>query len=93
MKIELRDITDENREQVFALKVAKEQMPYIDSNEASMNAAKENEDVARPFAVYADGNLVGFTMFAFDEEYEDLHGMGMEYLMAFIDDYLKGGAA
>ena len=28
-----------------------------------------------------------------DEEYEDLHGMGMEYLMAFIDDYLKGGAA
>ena len=24
-----------------------------------------------------------------DEEYEDLHGMGMEYLMAFIDDYLK----
>ncbi len=28
-----------------------------------------------------------------DEDYEDLHGMGMEYLMAFIDDYLKGGAA
>ena len=28
-----------------------------------------------------------------DEEYEDLHGMGMEYLMTFIDDYLKGGAA
>ena len=28
-----------------------------------------------------------------DEEYEDLHGMGMEYLMAFIDDYLEGGAA
>lgn len=28
-----------------------------------------------------------------DEEYEDLHGMGMEYLMAFFDDYLEGGAA
>lgn len=23
-----------------------------------------------------------------DEEYEDLHGMGMEYLMQFIDEYL-----
>ena len=32
-------------------------------------------------------------LFLLDEEYEDLHGMGMEYLMAFIDDYLKGGAA
>ena len=23
-----------------------------------------------------------------DEDYEDLHGMGMEYLMQFIDEYL-----
>ncbi len=23
-----------------------------------------------------------------DDEYEDLHGMGMEYLMQFIDEYL-----
>lgn len=23
-----------------------------------------------------------------DEDYEDLHGMGMEYLMQFIDQYL-----
>ena len=89
MKIELREITDENREQVFALKVAKEQMPYIDSNEASMNAAKENEDVARPFAVYADGKLVGFTMFAFDEEYEDPNDR--YWLWRFmIDENLQG---
>lgn len=26
-----------------------------------------------------------------DSDYEDLHGMGMEAVMQFIDDYLKGG--
>lgn len=25
-----------------------------------------------------------------DTDYEDLHGMSMEYLMQFFDDYLKG---
>jgi diamine N-acetyltransferase len=71
MKIELRELTEENLKQCFELKVAKEQMQYIASNEESWNAAKENEDVARPFAIYCDGKMVGFTMFAFDEEYED----------------------
>ena len=28
-----------------------------------------------------------------DSDYEDLHGMSMEYLMQFFDAYLKGGAA
>ncbi len=27
-----------------------------------------------------------------DSDYEDLHGMGLEYLMQFFDEYLKGGA-
>lgn len=27
-----------------------------------------------------------------DEDYEDLHGMGMEYLMKFFDEYLGGKA-
>lgn len=25
-------------------------------------------------------------------DYEDLHGMGMEYLMGFFDEYFSGGA-
>lgn len=25
-----------------------------------------------------------------DKDYEDLHGMGMEYLMQFFDEYLGG---
>ena len=71
MKIELQKLTEENMKQCFELKVAKDQMQCIASNEESWNAAKENADVARPFVIYCDGEMVGFTMFAFDEEYED----------------------
>lgn len=28
-----------------------------------------------------------------DSDYEDLHGMGIEYLMQMFDEYLDGGAA
>ena len=71
MKIELRKLTEENMEQCFGLRVAKDQMQYIASNEASWKTANENAKVARPFAIYCDGEMVGFTMFAFDEDYED----------------------
>ena len=71
MKIELISLTEDNIQQCFALKVASDQMQYIASNEASWKEAMENEKVARPFAIYCDERIVGFTMFAFDEEYED----------------------
>lgn len=71
MKIELIDITEDNMKQCFELKVASDQMQYIASNEDSWHTAKENENVARPFAIYCDERMVGFTMFAFDEDYED----------------------
>jgi len=51
--------------------VANDQAQYIASNLDSWISAKENENVARPFAIYCDGEMVGFTMFAFDEDYED----------------------
>ena len=71
MKIELTDLTEDNMKQCFELKVADDQMQYIASNKDSWKTAKENETVARPFAIYCDKKMVGFTMFAFDEEYED----------------------
>lgn len=71
MKIELIDLSEENMKQCFELKVADNQMQYIASNEDSWKTAKENVKVARPFVIYCDENIVGFTMFAFDEEYED----------------------
>lgn len=71
MKIELRDIDDTNKSDVVLLEVADSQKQYISSNEDSLKEAIENKNVARPFAIYADGMLVGFTMFAFDIEYDD----------------------
>ena len=71
MKIGLVELSEDNMKQCFDLKVASDQMQYIASNEDSWKAAKENEKVARPFAICSDGKIVGFTMFAFDEDYED----------------------
>ena len=89
MNVELKELTEENLQQCFALKVSSDQAQYIASNEESMNAAKENADVARPFAIYCDGKMVGFTMFAFDEEYEDPNDR--YWLWRFmIDESLQG---
>ena len=51
--------------------MAQDQAEYISSNESSLKEAEENADIARPFAIYIDDKMVGFTMLAFDEEYED----------------------
>ena len=71
MKIELIDLSEDNMKQCFELKVASDQRQYIASNEESWKTAKENGKVARPFVICCDGKMVGFTMFAFDEDYED----------------------
>ncbi|MDE5589788.1 MAG: GNAT family N-acetyltransferase [Acetatifactor sp.] len=71
MKVELRNIDAGNIEECEALQVAEEQAQYIASNIDSLKEADANSNVARPFAVYIDDKMVGFTMFAFDEDYED----------------------
>ena len=89
MNIELRELNSENTPQCLLLKVSGEQAVYISSNENSLKEAAENESVARPFAIYADGAMVGFTMFAFDEEYEDPNDR--YWLWRFmIDEKLQG---
>lgn len=71
MKISLKEITEQNRQECFSLKVNPGQSEYIASNENSLNEAHENAEVARPFAIYADDKMIGFTMFAWDENNED----------------------
>ena len=71
MKIELRELSGELLQQCLALQVADDQRQYIASNAESWKTAKENEKVARPFAICGDGKVIGFTMFAFEEDYED----------------------
>ena len=89
MKIELCDLSEENLQQCFNLKVADGQMQYIASNKDSWQTANENKTVARPFALCCDGKLVGFTMFAFDENYADPNDR--YWLWRFmIDESLQG---
>ncbi|WP_300803973.1 N-acetyltransferase [uncultured Acetatifactor sp.] len=73
MRIELREIHDGNRAHCIALRTTPEQKAYIASNEDSLGEAQKEEyaEIARPFAIYADEVLVGFAMFAFDENNED----------------------
>ena len=69
--VELRTIDNDNLEKCISLRVTDEQSQYICSNKGSLKEAEDNINIARPFAIYIDDKMVGFTMFAFDEEYED----------------------
>ena len=71
MRIELKPVDQYNKSDCIRLKVTKAQSEYIASNESSIEAAEEYSDVARPFVIYSDGIAVGFTMFAFEPDYED----------------------
>ena len=71
MQAELREIDDNNIAECIALSVTAEQAQYIATNRDSLRDSAENPDVARPFAIYVDNRIVGFTMFAFDEDYDD----------------------
>ena len=71
MNIELRPLDESNLADSLKLRVADAQADYIASNASSVEAAEEHADVARPFVIYADGVPVGFTMLAFEPDYED----------------------
>lgn len=71
MNVELQPITDENRAACISLTVSDER--FISKNVDSLEEARQNPDVARPFLICADGEPIGFTMFAFDEENDDPH--------------------
>ena len=73
MEIELRTIDDGNRAAVAALTVSDSQKQFIATNKRSLETAarEENREIARPFAIWADGELAGFAMFAFELDSPD----------------------
>ena len=75
MKLELRAIDDSNKDAVERLAVSDSQKQYIAPNETSLKTAAKEEyrEIARPFAIYADGTIIGFTMFAFELTSSDPH--------------------
>ena len=89
MQMELRRIDSSNFKKCIALKVAEEQAQFIASNQKSLREAGKDPSVARPFAIYSGNEMVGFTMFAFDEGCED--PSGRYWLWRFmIDKTLQG---
>ena len=74
MNMKLIPINDDNKAAVLGLS-SRDDQPFCVPNEYSLEQAEEcNAEcpgVARPFAIYAEDQLVGFCMFAFDLEEED----------------------
>jgi len=73
MSIELRMITKDDKEKLALLEVSEAQRQYIAPNARSLETAAKEEyrDIARPFAIYADGVPVGFAMVAFELNSDD----------------------
>jgi len=71
MAVSLRRIDAGNKAACEQLSVKDYQKQYIASNADSLMDAEKEAEAARPFAIYADGRMVGFAMFAFDEKNED----------------------
>ncbi|MBP1041403.1 GNAT family N-acetyltransferase [Vagococcus sp. BWB3-3] len=71
--VELKMINEANYQAVCALEVTSEQKSQniISENADSIAEGRALPKVARPFAIYADHHVVGFTMFAFDEERDE----------------------
>lgn len=61
--VELREITDENRDAVLALRVSEEQSEYVADVAQSLDDAVQHPEAKAWFrVVYADDELVGFVM-------------------------------
>lgn len=65
--VELRIITKENLEEVLKLSVYEQQTPFVSSTAYSLAQAYVYHETAFPFAVYADGTIVGFIMLGYYE--------------------------
>ena len=63
--IQLKPITQENLENVLALRVSDSQQGFVSTTAHSLAQAYVYRDTAFPFAVYAGETLVGFLMFGY----------------------------
>ena len=87
MVVTLREITDENREAVLALRVAPEQERFVSSVRASLEEAAASPQ-AKPWyrAVYADDEPVGFVMLSWNVEPQPPEYIGPWFLWKLLID-------
>jgi diamine N-acetyltransferase len=61
--IRLEKITKHNYRECVRLSVAEEQVKFVAANAKSLSKAYVYYDTSHPFAVYADGVMVGFVLY------------------------------
>ncbi|MCL2855384.1 MAG: GNAT family N-acetyltransferase [Defluviitaleaceae bacterium] len=85
--IELKPISilDDNVKECIQLDILPEQRKFVAHNASSLGQAYAVNQwglgsKAAPYAIYADGKMVGFIMYAlFKPEYDDEYGAGKDY--------------
>jgi len=86
LMIELRriSITDDNMKECIELEVAAEQRNFVAHNAESLGEAYARNKIGKcvvPYAIYADGVMIGFIMYKFmKNEIEDIYGEACYYL-------------
>ena len=90
--VHLREITDDNREQVEALTVSEAQTDYVEGVTGSLVEAGETPDAAPWFrAVYADDEPVGFVMISDGITVENPDYLGPYFLWRLLIDQRHQG--
>jgi GNAT superfamily N-acetyltransferase len=92
MAIELREVTDEVREELRSVRVGEGQKRFVSSVEESL-AEAELYPQAKPWfrAVYADGVAVGFVMISWDVEPDPPELWGPWFLWKLLIDERQQG--
>lgn len=66
--VQIRPVTKHNLEEVLSLRVSDDQAGYVSTTAESLAQAYIYQETAFPFAVYSDGEIVGFIMMGYYEE-------------------------
>jgi len=66
--IALKKVDEDNFRKVVGIKLNEEQSEFVATNVYSIAQAWIYPEVARPFAIYNDEEVIGFMMIAWDEE-------------------------
>lgn len=94
--IELRKISilDENMKECIELEVAPEQRNFVAHNATSLGhayAANKHGRNAVPYAIYADGVMVGFVMYGYVRKEDDIYGEDCYFFWRFMMDQKHQG--
>lgn len=87
MSISLREVTEDNKEEVLQIQVKETQSGYIETVEACLEEAKRCK-MYKPVGLYVDESVVGFAMYGFFPEEGDNGRVWMDRLL--IDASFQG---